>query len=68
MRGSRWEIADPSNPTPDETRQLDARKSQAARAYAKIVLRLEDDNGEVIATIFTDPHNTGTMHEGGYGS
>jgi len=43
--------ADVSNP--DETRQLEAWKLRAARAYAEIALRVDDDYGEVIATVTT---------------
>ena len=46
---------DPRKPTPDETRLLEAWRLRAARAYAEIALRVDDDDGEVIAAI-TDPH------------
>src|SRR5258706_12188610 len=58
---------DPTKPTPDETRLEEAWKLQAARAYAEIALRVDDDYGEVIAAI-TDPHQAWTTLESSYGS
>ena len=58
---------DVRNPTADETRLLDAWTLRAARAYAEIALRVEDDYGEVIAAI-TDPHTAWTTLESSYGS
>ena len=57
----------PDHPTPDETRELNAWKLRAARAYAEIALWLDDDYGEAIATI-NDPHGAWTMLESSYGS
>ena len=59
---SQWEVVD----LPPEqlnfgrnmaTIRLEVAGSASLR-YAEIVLRLEDDNGEVIAAIFTDLHDT----------
>ena len=58
-------IAD--HPTPEETREANTRKLRAARAYAEIALRPEDDYGEAIATI-NDPNDAWTMLESSYGS
>jgi len=55
------------SPTPEETRDLNAWKLRAARAYAEIALRLEDDYGETIAGIH-DPHSAWLMLESSYGS
>ncbi|HUC20060.1 MAG TPA: hypothetical protein VMR98_01030, partial [Candidatus Polarisedimenticolaceae bacterium] len=60
-------IAVLGSPTPEETRNLDAWKLRAARAYAEIALRLEDDYGETIAGI-QDPHSAWLMLESSYGS
>ena len=59
--------ADPRNPTADETRLLDAWTLRAARAYAEIALRVDDDYGEVIAAV-TDPYAAWTTLEASYGS
>ncbi len=56
-----------ASPTPDETSLLDAWKLRAARAYAEIALRVDDDYGEVIAAI-TDPHAAWIMLERSYGA
>ena len=45
---------DSRNLTAHETRQLDTWKLWAAKAYAEITLRVENDYGEVIVTI-TNP-------------
>jgi len=60
-------VVDPANPTPDETRQLTAWKLRAARAYAEIALRVEDEYGETIATT-DDPHGAWVLLESSYGS
>ena len=53
--------------TPDEARLIEAWSLRAARAYAEIALRVDDDYGEVIAAI-TDPRAAWTMLETSYGS
>ena len=68
-----WEVIDvsaptaagPDNLTPDETRARAAwrlRAARAARAYAEIALRVEDDFEDVIRTI-DDPHDAWVMLE-----
>ena len=58
---------DPANPTPDEALEQTAWKLRAARAYAEIVLRTNDDLGDIYATI-EDPHDAWVMLESSYGS
>ena len=59
-------VADPNAPTPNEVCTTAAWKLQAARAYAEIVLHVEDEYGEVI--VLTDnPHNGWTTLESSYG-
>ena len=72
-----WEVVDgsvtapvaaiPDNPTADEVRAQAAWKLRAARAYAEIALRVEDEYGDVIATS-DDPHQGWTILETSYGS
>jgi hypothetical protein len=72
-----WEIVDgttgastpvnPANPTPNEDRDLSAWKLRAARAYAEIVLQVEDDVGDVFTTI-DDLYDAWVMLETSYGS
>ena len=74
---AQWEVVDgtltapvpldPANPTPDELHASTAWTIRVARAYAEIALRVEDDFGEVIATI-DNPHDTWTTLESSYGS
>jgi len=59
--------ADPANPTPEEVRDLNAWNLRAARAYAEIALRLDEDYGETIAAI-SDPHQAWMMLESSYSS
>jgi len=59
--------ADPANPTPEEVRDLNAWNLRAARAYAEIALRLDEEYGETIAAI-SDPHQAWMMLESSYGS
>ena len=59
--------ADPANPTPEEVRDLNAWNLRAARAYAEIALRLDEEYGETIAAI-SDPHQARMMLESSYGS
>ena len=55
-------------PTPDEGRAADAWILRAARAYAEIALRLEQDYSESIATSDGDPHGAWTMLGTSYGA
>jgi len=74
---AQWEVVDgtltapvpldPANPTPDEVRTSTAWTICVAHAYAEIALRVEDDFGEVIATI-DNPHDMWTTLESIYGS
>ena len=57
----------PNQPTPDETREINAWKLRSARAYAEIALRLEDEYGETISTT-DNPHTAWTMLETSYGA
>jgi len=59
-----WQTA---SPTHNETHKLNTWKLRAARAYAKIALRLEDNYGETIAGI-NDPHSAWLMMESSYGT
>jgi len=60
-------LLDPANPTPDELHASTAWTIRVAHAYAEIALRVEDDFGEVIATI-DNPHDAWTTLESSYGS
>ena len=56
-----------NQPTPDEARAITAWNLRAARAYAEIALRLEDDHSEAIATT-SDPVAAWTMLESSFGT
>ena len=56
-----------NQPTPDETRAINPWNLGAARAYAEIALRLEDDHSETIATT-SDPVTAWTMLETSFGT
>jgi hypothetical protein len=60
-------IATPGSPSQDGARALAAWKLRAARAYAEIALRVEDDYGDAIASI-DNPHDCWTILETSYGS
>jgi len=74
---AQWEVVDgtlttpvpldPANPTPDEVCTSTAWTIHVACAYAEITLRVEDNFGEVIATI-DNPHDVWTTLKSSYGS
>ena len=58
---------DVNAPTPDEPKALAAWKFRAARAYAEIALRVEEDLGDVFG-VDDGPHNAWVTIESSYGS
>ena len=56
-----------ATPTQEEIKSTVAWKLRAARAYAEIALRVEEDIGDVFGTD-NDPHNTWVIIESSYGS
>ena len=56
-----------ATPTQEEIKSTVAWKLRAARAYAEIALRVEEDIGDVFGTD-DDPHNAWVIIESSYGS